>query len=135
MLKLMIWLLFGVASAILPLFLSGIVLFNHNKYLDLTDTWSHGELLLVSMTLLMASLGELIVYHTFYLKVKAFITGIGFILVIICAVWYMDTFSELLSGVPTKQDFLRKWSPYFFGFCLTIATVCIMLPKEPEDGN
>jgi hypothetical protein len=44
----------------------------------------------------------------------------------------MDIFGGLLDGQAYKQDFLRNWSPWFFGFSLTAATVCVMLPKIEE---
>ena len=51
--RLLIWLLFGVASAVLPLFLTGIIMFDHGRFLHWSDTWARGELILVSMTLLL----------------------------------------------------------------------------------
>jgi hypothetical protein len=128
--RLLIWLLFGVASAVLPLLLAGIVIFNHGQFSSVSDTWSHGELLLVSMTLLMASLGDLIVYETDFPRVKAFVTVISLFLIIVSAVWYMDSFGNVISHQQFKQEFLRSWSPWFFLFSLINATVCIMLPKR-----
>jgi cell division protein FtsW (lipid II flippase) len=129
--RLLIWLLFGVCSAVLPLVLAAIVMFDHDKFERLSDTWGHGELLLIAMTLLLASLGDLIVYESVYPKVKTLITVISFFLIIVSAVWYMDIFGVLLSGGKApKEEFLRKWSTWFFGFCLINATVCIMLPKK-----
>jgi len=132
--RLLIWLLFGVGSAVLPLLLTGIIMFDHDKFKQVSDTWSGGELILISMTLLMASLGDLIVYESKYPPVKALITVISFFLIIVAAVWYMDVFSGLITvGRSLKEDFLRVWSPWFFAFSLTTATVCIMLPKK--DGT
>lgn len=128
----MIWILFGVASAILPLVLAGIVLFNHDKFERISDAWSNGELLLISMTLLMASLGDLIVYESPFPGVKALVTVISLFLIIVSAVWYMDIFAALLNKQSFKQEFLRSWSPWFFAFSLTNATVCIMLPKKDD---
>ena len=130
-LRLVIWLLFGVGSAVLPLLLSGIVIFNHGQFSEISDTWSRGELLLlVSMTLLIASLGELVVYETGFARVKALLTVISGFLIIVSAVWYMDSFGSMISQQQFKQDFLRNWSPWFFLFALINATVCIMLPKR-----
>jgi hypothetical protein len=129
-LRLLIWLLFGVGSAVLPLFLSGIVIFNHGQFAGVSDTWSRGELLLVAMTLLITSLGELVVYETGFPRVKALLTVISGFLIIVSAVWYMDSFGSMISQQRFKQDFLRHWSPWFFSFSLINATVCIMLPKR-----
>jgi hypothetical protein len=131
-LRLLIWLLFGVASAVLPLLLVGMVMFNHEQFQRVSDTWSRGELLLISMTLLMTALGDLIVYETDFPRVKALITVISFFLIIVSAVWYMDSFGRMLSNQPFKQPFLRDWSPWFFVFSLINATVCIMLPKRSD---
>ena len=131
--RLLIWLLFGVCSAVLPLLLVGIIMVDHEKLKYLSDTWSNGELILISMTLLFASLGDLIVYESKYPPVKALATVISFFLIIVAAVWYMDVFSGIITGARLKDGFLRTWSPWFFAFSLTTATVCIMLPKK--DGT
>ena len=130
--RILIWLLFGAASAILPLFLTAIVMFDHGRFVQWSDTWSRGELILISMTLLLASFGDLIVYGTPFPKVRAFITLISIFLIIVAAVWYMDIFGGLLDGLTYKQEFLRYWSPWFFAFSLTSAAVCVMLPKIEE---
>lgn len=130
--RLLIWLLFGVASAVLPLFLTGIIMFDHGRFLHWSDTWARGELILVSMTLLLASLGDLIVYGTPFPKVKALTIVLSFFVIIISAVWYMDIFGGLLDGQIYRQEFVRNWSPGFFAFSLTIATVCLILPKIEE---
>lgn len=132
--RLILWILFGVGSAVLPLLLTGIVMFDHGKYHTVSDTWSGGELLLVSMTLMMASLGELIAYESKYPQVKAFISAIALFLIVVSAVWYMDTFGSIMAGgVRPQEPFLRAWSLSFFGFCLTTATVCVMLPKRQKE--
>ena len=130
--RILIWLLFGVASAILPLFLTAIVMFDHGRFAHWSDTWSRGELILISMTLLLASLGDLVVYGTPYPKAKALLTVAAFFLIIIAAVWYMDVFGGLLGGQVYKQEFLRHWSPWLFTLSLTSAAFCIMLPKIKE---
>ncbi len=132
--RLTVWVLFGACSAVLPLVLIGIVMFDHDKLVEISDTWSHGELLLIAMTLLMASLGDLIVYESVFPKIKALIIIISIFLIIVSAVWYSDSFSGMLTGgKPLKGAFLRKWSPWFFGFSLINASVCIMLPKRERE--
>ena len=130
--RILIWLLFGVASAILPLFLTAVVMFDHGRLVQWSDTWSHGELILVSMTLLLSTAGDLIVYDTKFPLTKALTTFASFFMIIISAVWYMDLFTGLLIGQVYKQDMLRHLSPGFFLFSLTVAAVCVILPKIKE---
>jgi hypothetical protein len=130
--RILIWLLFGVASAVLPLFLTAVVMFDHGRLAHWSDTWSHGELILVSMTLLLASLGDLIVYDTKFRMTKALTTFTSFFMIIISAVWYMDLFAGLLDGQVYKQEVLRHLSPVFFLSSLTVAAVCVILPKVKE---
>ena len=113
--RILIWLLFGVASAVLPLFLTAIVMFDHDRFVHWSDTWSRGELILISMTLLLASFGDLIVYGTTFPQIRALITLVSFFMIIISAVWYMDIFGGLLDGL-YKQEFCgigrRGFSPF-----------------------
>jgi hypothetical protein len=117
--RLLIWLLFGVCSAVLPLLLTGIIMFDHDKFKQVSDTWSGGELILISMTLLMASLGDLIVYESKYPPVKALTTVISFFLIIVAAVWYMDVFSGLITtGRSLKGGFSQGVVPVVFRILL-----------------
>jgi hypothetical protein len=129
-LRLLIWLVFGVGSAVLPLFLSGLIIFDRGLFSSVSDTWSRGELVLISMTLLIAALGDLVVYAAEFPKVKALMTITSGFLILVSAVWYMDVFGNIISRQRFKEDFLRHWSPLFFIFALINATVCIMLPKK-----
>jgi hypothetical protein len=126
-LRLVIWLVFGVGSGVLPLLLSGLVIFNHGEFTGVSDTWSRGELVRISMTLLIASLGELVLYETRFPKVKSLMTVISGFLIIVSAVWYMDSFGSSISHQSFKETFLRHWSPWFFSFSLLNVTACIML--------
>ena len=40
---------------------------------------------------------------------------LSFFVIIISAVWYMDIFGGLLDGQIYRQEFVRNWSPGFFG--------------------
>lgn len=73
------------------------------------------------------------VYESKYPKVKIFVTVISLFLIIVAAVWYIEIYRGTMDcNKFNKEEFLRKWSPLFFAFSLTNATVCIMLPKREE---
>lgn len=127
--KLLTWLVFGVGAALLPLVLAAVVLFNHDLLKSPSATWERGELLLISMTLLIAALGELVVNETAFKRIKIVIIASSGFLLFVSAIWYMDVWGSIILGQEFKREFLKQWSPWFFVFSL-INAACIMLPKR-----
>jgi len=130
--RVLAWILFGVGSAVLPLLLAGIVLLDHDKLSSPAMTWEHGELLLISMTLLIAAVGELILAETQLKRTKIVLVAAAGFLIRIASVWYMDVWASLISGQPFRQEFVRAASPWFFLFALFNSGACIMLSIRKE---
>ena len=128
--RILIWLLFGVASAVLPLFLAAIVMFDHGRFVQWSDTWSRGaDPISMTLSWLPSAIWSSTERH---IRKRKRCTVAAFFLIIIAAVWYMDVFGGLLGGQVDKQEFLRHWSPWLFTLSLTSAAFCIMLPKIKE---
>ena len=66
-------------------------------------------MLIVAMTLLITSLGELVVYETGFPRVKALLTMISGFLIIVSAVWYMDSFGSMISQQRFKRIRITAW--------------------------
>jgi hypothetical protein len=130
--KVITWLLFGVGSAVVPLLVSGIIYANHDQLTEYSLTWEHGELVLISMTLLITAAGELLAHESRFGLTKIFVLGLSGILILIACVWYVDVWKSLVSHEKFRQDFLKTWSPAFFFICLFNSSACIMLSKGSE---
>jgi len=88
--KLIRWLIFSVALALVPLGVGWLIQLTHNQEPTLESLLAHGELLLIAAALCAAAVGELIGSGDALLGRKLVAGGISLVLVVVAAIYFAD---------------------------------------------
>lgn len=127
------WLLFSGCVSLLPFLYPCVALMNHEKFTRFGVVWERGEFLLVSITILITSLGDLVACDNHrLLKTKLFVIGCCILIVLGLCAWYGSIVESLVTGQTYAVNAVTFYSPIAFGVSIAGSLACVMLSHKPE---
>lgn len=121
--------------SLLPLMLTAITLSNHGKLERWSITWERGEFLLISATLLIAALGEMVASGNHMIKTKICVTTIVLLMAIGLCSWYGSIVESMIMKEEYALDAVIYYSPRVFAFSLLASLACVMLSGPKYENS
>jgi hypothetical protein len=110
-----------------------MLLLRNHKLLDrLSAPWARGELLLIAVTIVGSSVGDLLTARGRNIPMRPHLAGAAILFLLITAGWYIDVLSCVSSYQWYDDELVRHRSPYMLGLSLLIGGACVMLSKEAQ---
>ncbi len=122
------WLIFNVALAVVPLVVSGLIRATRGQALSLYIMLANGELLLITVCMAGAAIGELLgIKERRYPKLELIAGGTCVVILVVTAIYFADISSAHTSS--QQIDFaVIKWTSlvlYTSGFIASLSCIVI----------
>jgi len=129
------WFIFSVLVALVPLFITGVILITKETPPPILLTvLGSGQLLLISTAIAADAIGDLICASIEYATLKI-IAGGGCVIALMCgALWYAANSAMLEFGKPGRASTVTKGSLIIFLLTVISAGACKML-TQGEKGD
>ena len=128
--KIIKWIVFGVVIALLPLIFRLICLLVVGAKPSLVAVTSQGELLLISVCMGAAAIGEIIVCDTNKKNFKILSVGSCVILLILSALLFAFISQSNSASTTFNSQVVSNISLYLYGFSLISSGCCVYLAGE-----
>lgn len=128
--KLIRWFIFSVAVALLPLIFHALQLITRGKSASLSAVTSHGELLIVSVALAAAAIGNIIGNKNMTLSIpKLLSAGFCMLMLLLSSFYYADISACRISGQPIEDNVIACVSLISYIFTFICSACCIVLSE------
>ena len=121
--KIIRWIIYGVAIALLPLIFQLIILIASGAKASLVAVTSQGELLLISVCMVAAAIGEIIICDTNKKKFKMISVGSCLLLLIMSALLFAVISQSNPLSISLDNNAISDISLYLY-FCSLISSGC-----------
>jgi hypothetical protein len=134
--KLLVWMLFGVVIALMPFYTRSIINYDRGQPVTLGEILADGELLVVSVVINAAAIGELMskkeVPEHFRLA-RVAVIGVSVALLCVMSTWFADVSSIHAEGgkLPANHNMAGESLAFFFSTLVASAT-CLALSEVEE---
>jgi hypothetical protein len=125
--KLLVWMLFGVTIALMPFYTRAIINHDRGQPVTLAEILGDGELLVVSVVINAAAIGELMskgeIPEHFKLA-KVAVIGVSLALLCVMSTWFADVSSIHAGGakLPDNHNMARESLAFFFATLVVSAS-------------
>jgi uncharacterized membrane protein len=128
--KLLRWALFGVIFALLPITFNFLSAVTRNQAIAVSSLASHGELLLISVSISAAAAGELFGREEGHMRsFRLFVVGMSFIIVCVASLWFADIASAVRTNEAINEGAVAVGSGIIFLSSIMTAGCCIALSE------
>lgn len=128
--KLIRWTIFSVAVALLPLVFHALQLTTRGKAVSVTAVTSHGELLLISVALAAAAIGDLLGNRNWTLSIpKLVASGFCMLMLLLSSFYYADISACRMSGQLIEDGVIATVSVLSYAFTLVCSGCCVALAE------
>jgi ABC-type sugar transport system permease subunit len=127
--KLTIWFVFSVIVTLAPFFLGFLQSVDRNQKFTFSSILGNGQLLLVSVAISAAALGELVLVEVLPLQriMKTLAIGSCTLVVIIASLWFGDVSAAVQSKVPPDPRTISTGSVIVYVWALGSSIWCLTL--------
>jgi hypothetical protein len=127
--KLVKWIMFSVAVALLPLVFRFLQIVTRGQLPSIQDITSQGELLLISGAMAAAALGEIIMSNISHSILKIISGGFCVIMLLISSFYYADIASYSFNGLALNKGIASEISIITYIFTLISSGSCIAVAE------
>ncbi len=132
--KLLNWLIFSVAMALLPIVFTALSLRTRGNAVDFATLVSHGELLIVAAALSARGVGEILLARSPNSLTRTIVGGAALVILGLASLYFADVAAGHRSGDRLQIDVIRDTSLWLFGFSVATGGSCIAL-REASDAR
>lgn len=128
--RLIKWLIFSVMIALLPIIFNAIKMITRNNPIELEILFSNGELLIISVAIASAAVGELLGSGEDKIIVKYFAGGGCITIIALASLWFADISTSMRLGENLNKYFISAGSIVMFFLTLISAGSCKALAED-----
>lgn len=126
------WLFFSVALSLVPIAASILISSTRNGSGSLESGLKHGELLLITVSLCAAAVGDLIGTSK-DIPIRKIVSGGGALLIlIVSAIYFADISAAISNGAQFDSSQLTKYSLYLFSSGIICSALCVSFAVEGD---
>lgn len=124
------WMLFGLLISLTPLAASELIAWGRSDWIPYVELVGGGELLLLSVGLVAASVGELFGRDaTSYRSARMVIAGLGLALLTLAALWFADVSGAVRDGESIDASAVALGSTIMFSFAVILGASAILVSE------
>jgi len=132
--RLLHWLIFSVAMALLPIVFTALSLKTRGNAIELTLLVKHGELLIVAAALSASGVGEILLARSPTSLTRTVVGGAALGILGLASFYFADVSAGYRSGEQLRVDVIRDTSLWLFGFSVLTGGSCVAL-REASHGE
>jgi hypothetical protein len=123
--KILVWLIFGVAFALLPVIVNALNLATRGHGSSFPDLVGRGELLLTAAALCATATGDLLSTVSQLDSVRLALAGLNLLMVAVASLWFGSVASAYLDGATVAKAFVCWGSTAVLVFSLITSTATV----------
>ncbi len=124
------WAIFSVAVALLPLVFHALQLATRGKPVSVAAVTAHGELLLISVALAAAAIGDLLGSRNWTHSLSKLVSsGFCMLMLLLASFYYADICACRMGGQPIEDAVISKVSILSYLFTLICSASCVALSE------